>query len=116
MTGDDTPKVQSALSGWSDVDEEDDEPDVEPTVDTESTTSHSKDRNTGTVEIDEGRLYHEPSLDDDSCPWCLAPSTEFYEHNDESIVGEPGKVCCGNCGAAIPTDAEWYQNGKKIVY
>lgn len=44
---------------------------------------------------------------DDSCPWCLAPASDF----DES-----GKTSCGNCDAVIPTHMNWYQRGEKVCF
>jgi hypothetical protein len=45
---------------------------------------------------------------DGCCPWCLS-SAETFEHHDNGTVG------CSHCGAAIPTDADWYERGEKIV-
>lgn len=45
---------------------------------------------------------------DGCCPWCLAASETFKHHAD-------GRVGCGNCEAVIPTDADWYQRGEKII-
>lgn len=53
-------------------------------------------------------LSDDATLDDTSCPWCLAPASHFRHLGD-------GRVGCGNCHAVIPTDADWYNEGEKIV-
>lgn len=42
-----------------------------------------------------------------SCPWCLAPASDFRENR----MGQTG---CGWCSAVIPLDSMWYRNGDKI--
>lgn len=61
--------------------------------------------------IDYGLIYPEPSLDDDSCPWCLAPPAEFKDQLEE----HPGEVACTFCQSVIPVHMDWYQRGEKIV-
>jgi hypothetical protein len=45
---------------------------------------------------------------DSCCPWCLASTETFVEHDD-------GSVGCGHCSASIPVGMEWYERGEKIV-
>lgn len=108
--------AQSALSAWGDSGDEDDvddDTDVSgDTTNTDQSSTHSTDstgRNTGYNRGKDLTLYDDPSLDDDSCPWCLAPSSEFRDndHND--------KIGCSNCGGVIPVDADWYQDGRKQI-
>ena len=43
----------------------------------------------------------------ESCPWCYAPPELYHET-------ELGPAC-SVCNSVIPTDAEWYKNGVKLV-
>lgn len=104
MTEDEA-KAQSALSAWGDSDDSDEGEDPQQSDD------HSVDFK-GSYSVDKPKqalgLYHQPVLTEDSCPWCLAPASEFRENDN-------GTVACDNCSSAIPIEAEWYQEGKKIV-
>lgn len=51
---------------------------------------------------------YEPVLTAESCPWCLYPAEQFREYDD-------GSVGCEHCHACIPVEADWYQEGQKIV-
>ena len=44
---------------------------------------------------------------DGCCPWCLAAAETFEHHGDGAR--------CGYCDARIPTDADWFERGEKIV-
>lgn len=108
MSNDDT-AAQSALSAWGDSDDESD-------MD-EGTQSDSKAVEGGVSRQSESKgptrlnlrvLSENATLDDDSCPWCLHPASEFRDLDMNDKIG------CPNCGGVIPVDAEWYQNGEKI--
>ena len=45
---------------------------------------------------------------DKSCPWCFAPE-ELFRVNHQGFLG------CPVCGGQIPEDAEWYQEGHKMI-
>lgn len=47
------------------------------------------------------------SLSDLSCPWCLCDGQHFEDDGEQ--------VGCPDCSAVIPTEADWYQRGEKIV-
>jgi len=93
---------QSRLGDWSDDDS------LEKSV----TIRRSK------VALRESPEGAEPN-DDLSCPWCLAPKSEFKirEMSDIDVDAESGRqVSCGNCSAVIPIESDWYLNGVKMCF
>ena len=41
------------------------------------------------------------------CPWCLGTKEDFED--------VPMGVGCPHCGSLVPTEAEWYRSGEKII-
>lgn len=44
----------------------------------------------------------------ENCPWCHADPSSFRHHDE--------KVGCSECGATIPVEAGWYQNGARLEH
>jgi hypothetical protein len=115
---------QSALDSWTSSNEsEDDSGDTEEAQsDSKAADGVRKDANELASRLERIGAYvsEDAVMDDESCPWCLHPSDEFIvkRESDDDVEGRlicDPQVSCPNCSAVIPVDAEWYQEGEKIV-